>query len=232
MTKTYAQPSFAPPPGSCQIVLVRHGQSEEYVEGSPFPLIDGHGDPPLSPRGMWQADRVGERLAGEPIDAIYVSSLTRTHQTATPLAERLGFELRVERDLREVFLGEMEGGAFRRHAAENHPAVEELRRTGEWGMIPGAETSEQLRERTVAVVERLAGEHPDQMIAVVCHGGVIGSLLGHAMNQPSWVFGGSRNAALAHVVVTPDQWVMRSFNDASHVGTLTVDHDQDYNPST
>ena len=68
---------------------MRHGQSIPYVEGQPFPLVDGHGDPPLSPRGEWQAERVGERLADEPIDAIYVSSLTRTHQTAAPLASRL-----------------------------------------------------------------------------------------------------------------------------------------------
>ncbi len=222
---TYPQPSFVPPPGACQILLVRHGQSEAFVDGQPFDLVDGHGDPHLSPRGRWQAERVGNRLADESIDAIYVSSLTRTHQTAAPIAAHHGLEPRVERDLREVYLGEWEGGMLRKHSAEDHPIALEMRRTGDYGTIPGAESNEQLRQRTVSVIERVSDSHPDQFVVVVCHGGVIGALLGHATGQPLWVFGGSRNAAFSHLVVTPERWIVRSFNDASHVGTLTIDQD-------
>ena len=221
---SHPQPFFEPPPGACQVVLVRHGQSIPYVEGQPFPLVDGHGDPPLSPRGEWQAERVGDRLADEPIDAIYVSSLTRTHQTAAPLASRLQMSHVVEPDLREVYLGDWEGGLFRQKAAEEHPAVLEMRRTGDWGAIPGAETNEQLRSRTVGVMERLADSHADQLIVVVCHGGVIASLVGHAMGQPPWMYGGVRNASLTHVVLTEDRWILRSFNDAAHTGSLVADH--------
>lgn len=222
---SHPQPFFEPPPGACQIVLVRHGQSIPYVEGEPFPLVGGHGDPPLSPRGLWQAERVGERLAPEPIDAVYVSSLTRTHQTAAPLAARLGLEPTVEPDLREVFMGDWEGGLFRQKAAEGHPAVLQMRETGDWGAIPGAETNQQLQARTVGVIERLAATHPDQLIAVVCHGGVIAALLGHAMSQPLMMYGGARNASLSHIVVTDERWILRSFNDAAHTGALTFDHD-------
>lgn len=204
---------------------MRHGQSIPYVDGQPFPLIDGHGDPPLSPRGEWQAQRVAQRLHAEPVDAIYVSSLTRTHQTAAPLAQRLGMSASVEPDLREVFLGEFEGGLFRKMSADGHPAVLEMRRTGDWGAIPGAETNEQLRTRSVAVIDRLAEKHADQLIVVVCHGGVIATLVGHAMGQPAWMYGGVRNASMSHVVVTEDRWMLRSFNDAAHVGTLVTDHD-------
>ena len=53
---------------------------------NPFPLVDGHGDPELHPNGEQQAIAVGERLKHEKIDAIYVTSLQRTVQTAAPLA--------------------------------------------------------------------------------------------------------------------------------------------------
>lgn len=221
----HPQPFFEPPAGACQVVLVRHGQSIPYVEGSPFPLVDGHGDPPLSPRGEWQAERVGERLAPEPISAIYVSSLTRTHQTARPLASRLGLEPRVEPDLREVFLGEFEGGLFRKMAADGHPAVVRMRETGDWGALPGAETNEQLRARTTAVVERLARAHADELIVVVCHGGVISTIVGHAMDQHAMRYVGARNGSITHVVIDGHRWILRSFNDAAHVGGLTADHD-------
>ena len=120
---SFPQLLFQPDPGACQILLVRHGQSAPYVTGQPFPLIDGHGDPPLTTLGHHQAELAARRLALEPVAAIYVSSLTRTPQTAAPLAACLGLEPTVERDLREVFLGQGEGGHFRQMASENHPAV-------------------------------------------------------------------------------------------------------------
>ena len=72
---------------------MRHGQSAPYREGYPFPLVDGQGDPALSPLGEWQAQQVADRLAGIAIDAVYVTTLRRTHQTAAPLLARLGLTL-------------------------------------------------------------------------------------------------------------------------------------------
>ncbi|NNE72037.1 MAG: histidine phosphatase family protein [Acidimicrobiales bacterium] len=234
----------AAPPGSARIVLVRHGQSIPFVEGTPFPLVAGHGDPPLSPRGEWQAERVGERLAQEPISAIYASSLQRTSQTATPLASRRGLDIHVEHDLREVFLGDFEGGLFRQKAAEGHPAVHEMYRTGDWGAIPNGETNEQLRARTVGALEGIVARHVDEMVAVFCHGGVIAALLGHAVSVPLATFAGSRNGSLAYLYCEPGSghaernerstgrdegepgsghWRIRGYNDASHIGPLTAD---------
>ena len=70
---------------------------------------------------MIQAERLTERLRHEHIDAIYVTTLQRTHQTAAPLAAVLGITPIVEPDLREVFLGDWEGGVFRIKAAAGDP---------------------------------------------------------------------------------------------------------------
>src|SRR3954464_6982726 len=102
----YRQMRFRRPPGSTELLLVRHGESEPMVPGRPFPLVDGHGDPELAPEGRIQAEQVADRLTGHPIDAIYVPTRRRPVQTAAPLAARLGIEPVVERDLREVHLGE------------------------------------------------------------------------------------------------------------------------------
>src|SRR5688500_10576509 len=106
----HRQHRYRVPPGATEVLLVRHGESAPADPDKPFPLVDGHGDPPLDPVGEEEAERLANRLAGERIDAIYVTSLCRTAQTAAPLAKRLGIEPRVEPDLREVFLGEWEGG--------------------------------------------------------------------------------------------------------------------------
>lgn len=240
--RSFPQLLFQPDPGACQVLLVRHGQSMAFVPGQPFPLVDGHGDPPLTDLGLFQAELVGKRLASEPIRAIYVSSLTRTQQTAAPLAARLGLVPTVERDLREIYLGVGEGGAFRQMSADNHPAVLAMRARQEWGEIPEAETNAQLQARTVAAVERVAASHPDEMVAVFCHGGVIGALVAHAVGANPFTFHGARHTSISHVVInqpelatggaamaeaegrTDDRWVLRSFNDAAHAGSLTADH--------
>lgn len=223
-TKTsYHQKMFQPQPGSCQILLVRHGQSAPFVEGEPFALVSGHGDPPLSPLGRWQAERVAQRLASESISAIYVSSLTRTHQTAAPLAARLGQIPTIDPELREVFLGDFEGGLFRKMSAEEHPSILAFRQNQEWGEIPGGESNAQLQGRLVRAIRSVATSHPDQLVAVFCHSGVIGSLLSYATGQNDFAFMGARNASLSLLAVQDEQWQIRSYNDASHCGSLTED---------
>ncbi len=222
-TKQYPQTFFQPDPGACQVLLVRHGQSAPFVDGTPFPLVDGQGDPPLSPLGEWQAEQVGARLASEPIDAIYATSLQRTRQTAAPLAGRLGLATAIEADLREVHLGVGEGGLFRKMAAEGHPSTVAMRVNREWGEVEGAETNAQFAGRTVPALQRLAAAHPEQLIAVFVHGGTIGSLLGHALGINMFNMMGSRNSAITHIVVNDNQWTVRSFNDAAHAGPLTAD---------
>ena len=150
MAEGYHQRQFALPEGATEVVLVRHGASAPAVPGEPFPLLDGHGDPPLSPAGEAQALAVAEQLAAEGLSGLFVTTLRRTHETAAPLAERTGLTPLVVPELREVSLGEWEGGEFRIRMAEGDPvalqAVEEER----WEVIPGAETMEALAERVRA----------------------------------------------------------------------------------
>src|SRR5262249_34146220 len=143
----------------------------------PFPLVDGHGDPELDPVGIDQAVLLGERLEHEQIDAIYVTPLTRTQETAAPLAARLGLTPRVEPDLREVFLGEWEGGEFRQRAVAGDPLFQKIFTEQRWDVIPGAEPLEEFDERTWRGFQRIVAAHPDERVMVVSHGGVIGQLL-------------------------------------------------------
>lgn len=215
--QVYRQYRFTPPPGATEILLVRHGESAPVDPSRPFDLVDGHGDPPLSPEGREQAERVADRLAHEGIDAVYVTSLRRTAETAAPLAGRLGIEPVVERDLREVFLGEWEGGLFRVRIAENGPVAQRMWAEQRWDVIPGAEPSGQLEARVRAAVERIAAAHPDQRVAVFSHGGVIGTVLALAARSAPFAFVGADNASVSQLVVLGDLWLVRTYNDTAHL---------------
>jgi 2,3-bisphosphoglycerate-dependent phosphoglycerate mutase len=200
-----------------RLALVRHGESEAYVDGTPFPLLDGHGDPPLSRLGGEQADLVCARLAAEGVDAIYVSNLRRTMQTAAPLAGRLGLTLRVEPALREVFLGEWEGGEFRKRVAEGDPISRRMLAEERWDVIPGAEPAPAFEARIRAVLTALSRTHPGQRIAAFTHGGVIGQALALATGSRPFAFVGADNASLSRLVLSAESWVVRGFNDTAHL---------------
>lgn len=213
----YGQRPFQAPPGATEILLVRHGQSAPYIEGEPFALVAGQGDPPLSPLGEWQALQVAERLSSVDIAALYVTTLQRTHQTAAPLAARLGLTPTMEGDLREVHLGEWEGGIFRVMAAQGHPAMAEMSAQQDWGVIPGGERSEQLRARVRAAIERIHAAHPGERVVAVSHGGAIGAVLAEASGATTFAFAGADNASISHLVVLGDRWTVRRFNDTGHL---------------
>jgi probable phosphoglycerate mutase len=208
---------FLAPPGAARLLLVRHGESEPVRDGVPVPLLDGCSNPDLDPVGHEQAARLAERLAGEEIAAIYVTPLVRTQQTAAPLAERLGLEPRVEPALQEIFLGEWEGGHFRRHVLDAHPVAVRLREEQRWEVIPGAEPSERFEARVREGIERVAAAHPDETAVVVAHGGTISQALATATAARPFAFMNVDNASISELVVTGETWTVRRFNDTAHL---------------
>jgi probable phosphoglycerate mutase len=216
-TQVYRQYRFQRPPGGCELLLVRHGESAPARDGEPFPLVDGHGDPPLDPVGRSQAEQLADRLQHEDITAIYVTTLRRTAETAAPLAARLGLEPRVEADLREVHLGEWEGGSYRKHVVEGHPIAQRMFTEQRWDVIPGAEATEAFAKRVQAGVRRIAAAHADETVLVVSHGGVIGQILAMATEARPFAFVGSDNASVSQIVVVDDRWIVRRYNDTAHL---------------
>lgn len=224
--RTYRQYRFTRPLGACEILLVRHAESAAADPDRPFALVDGHSDPPLHADGVVQAHQVCGRLidSGEDFAAVYVTNLQRTRQTAQPLLEHLGIDPTVEPDLREVMLGEFEGGELRRRATLGDPVLADVWAQERWDAIPGAEPDDAFEARVRQAIQRIATAHADQTVAVFTHGGVIGKVLQLAGSSRGFAFAGADNASVSHLVVLGELWVIRSFNDTAHLSPrFTVD---------
>jgi 2,3-bisphosphoglycerate-dependent phosphoglycerate mutase len=215
--RTFSQRPYVGPPGSTELLLVRHGASADSVEGESFELVEGQGDPPLSELGRHQAEQVALRLARDPFDAIYVSTLQRTAQTAAPLVARCGLTAVVDADLREVFLGEWEGGLLRQKAVDRDPRFQEVMREQRWDIVPGAESRQAFGGRLRAAVGRIAAGHPGGRVVVFSHGAAIGEILAQATGSTPFAFLGADNASISRLVVTEERWVLRSYNDVAHL---------------
>ena len=216
----FRQHRFAPPPGATTLLLVRHGESQPAHPDRPFPLRDGHGDPPLDPVGVEQAELLADRLAGEPIAAIYVTPLQRTHETAAPLAKRLGLTPTIVNDLREVFLGDWEGGTFRERAAAGDPIFQDIWVQERWDVIPGAEPHEEFDARVWRGFEQVAAAHADERVVVVSHAGVIGQLLHRITGARRFAFSGADNGSISEVVAGPERTLLRRYNDVAHLAPM------------
>ena len=200
-----------------EVLLIRHGASAVAAAGEPLPRRGLQADPPLSPVGEREAVRVAERLCGEDIACIYHSPLQRTAQTAAPLSAALGITPGIEEDLREVFLGDVDGLDLRMLVADGNDDVRRALREQRWEHIPGAETHEEFAGRARSVIERLAEKHVGSTIAVFTHGGFIGQTLAEATGSTPHAFINADNASITRLVVTRKRWTVRGFNDVGHL---------------
>ena len=180
-------------------------------------MLEGRGNPPLSDIGREQAELVGRRLAGEPIQALFCTSLQRTSETAAPLARALGMEPTPVADLAEVSLGEWDGGEFRIRARRGDPLIARVFAEQDWGVLPGAESMAAFTERVTRGIATVAAAGPG-LVAAFVHGGVIAELCRQATDSRPLAFVLNDNTAITRLVVHADgSLLLRSFNDIGHL---------------
>jgi probable phosphoglycerate mutase len=120
--------------GVTEIWLVRHADVYDGIEYVP--------DPPLSPLGRRQAERLAQRLKSREIDAVYSSPLRRALQTAASLSERV----------------------------ETDPRLTEARAGYADGRMELEESPANVIQRMQDAVDAAVAAHPGGRIAMVSHG--------------------------------------------------------------
>jgi broad specificity phosphatase PhoE len=134
------------------LLLVRHGETDWNADGR----LQGQTDRPLSDYGRRQARQLADELAGEELEAIYASDLSRARETAEIVGKRLGLPVQLDPGLREKDWGSWEGLT----------AVERDR------VEFAGESTEAHQERILRALRRIAETHPgDGRVLVVTHGG-------------------------------------------------------------
>lgn len=163
------------------IYLVRHGQDEDNAAG----ILNGHRNMPLTSLGREQAALTGEKLKDNHIEHIYSSPLLRAHETARIIADIIGLhEVITDEDLIERDFGIMTG----------KPIVDIPKYTDKLLVtekvtyfleVEGAEEFPTLLVRATRFLDRIVTQHPNQQIAIVCHGD-IGKMIRAAYHGWTW----------------------------------------------
>ena len=163
-----------------RLILVRHGQTACNVDD----IWHGWDGCELTGEGLRQARAAGERLAGEPIEAVYSSDIRRAWQTAEAIAAPHGLTLIPEPRLRERNAGRFDGLSVADVTMQN-PTVWEERARDYWNWRPpGGESLRDVLGRAMDAIDRIRREHPDGTAAAVTHMATKRALISALANIP------------------------------------------------
>ncbi|MGN6031522.1 MAG: histidine phosphatase family protein [Thermomicrobiales bacterium] len=211
-----------PKQGVTTLYLVRHGQTE----GNARHLFIGSTDLPLDPLGERQAVEVGNRFASLPIDVLISSPMLRARQTAAEIARTTGKEPIVVEGLSEIDFGTIEGLTIAQvleQFPEMRAKMDDIANVDlQW---PEGESRFTFNDRVLTAFLGILERYVNQTVAVVCHGGVIGSFVAQVEGgSPSdFVKYAVQNCSITHLVVTPDQTLIHVHNDYSHLTSVQVE---------
>ncbi len=201
------------------LLLVRHGESEWNKVGR----YQGHSDTSLSTTGVWQAERLRDRLAGQRIDAVYSSDLKRALDTAQTVVSKRNLVVVSCQELREISFGEFEGMTFK-EIQQCYPGIKWWDNQNMEVNIPGGETVGQLASRVGQFVPRLSQHMAEDVVLVVAHYGSLGmlacTLLGIGIEH--WWQLRLSSTSLTVVEVYPGATVLSLLNDTHHLESPSV----------
>lgn len=198
-----------------KIILVRHGETLWNKEMR----YQGQTDIPLTPAGMVQASQVAQRLAAEPVQAVYSSDLSRAFVTAAHIAAVHALDVSTRRDLREISFGDWEGLTFASIEAAAAKGSRSLFTHPGEVEIPGGESFQQVQRRMVAAVGELRRRHEGETVVIVSHGAAIRTVLCEALGvelNRLWSFR-QHNTAVNVLEYLPEQVLISLVNDAHHL---------------
>jgi 2,3-bisphosphoglycerate-dependent phosphoglycerate mutase len=204
-----------------RIIAIRHGETTWNVDTR----IQGQLDIPLNSTGRRQAERMALALVDEPITAIYASDLRRAWETAQYLGRALDVPVSKEEALRERGFGDFEGKTFAEIEVLLPDQSMRWRKRDPEFAPAGGESLLALRGRVVAAAERLAAQHPGELIALVGHGGVMDVLYRAAarldLQAPrTWALG---NTAINRLLWSPQGFTLVGWADTQHLDDDALD---------
>ncbi len=201
-----------------RFVLVRHGETAANRE---YRYI-GSRDDELTERGQWQAQQLAEALAPLPIAAIYSSPRRRAHDTAQPLADRLGLEVVVTDQIRENAFGAWEGMSRPEVLAHSPAWTDRLHAWEANASIapPGGESIATMAVRVSSFAESLLDCHAGQTIVFVAHVGPVKAMIAATLGVSPDVV---RRMFLDSATISVVDWshskrLLRLFNSHAHLG--------------
>lgn len=163
-----------------ELIVIRHGETDWNRQHR----FQGQIDVPLNNIGLAQAQRLGQRLANEPIDVLVCSDLQRARSTAEPLARARALAPELQPLWREQGFGLLEGLDVPTIRSQHADLWNRWTRHEADYALPGGESNAAFHARVMQALAALLAAHAGRRLAVVTHGGVLDMLWREAHGLP------------------------------------------------
>ncbi len=197
------------------LILIRHGETDWNRTGR----CQGVADIDLNDTGRRQIEELAHSLRDADIRAVYSSDLMRALRTAKRIASHHDLDVNIDKDLREMDQGDLEGLLFEEIRDRYADVLREWRESPETLMLPGGESLLQVEQRAWSVFEKLNRLHAGETVVAVSHNLTITALLCKITGVG---LRGFRNfnlqAASKNLIVSLNGNIeVRQLNDVSHL---------------
>ena len=198
-----------------RIFLIRHAEAE----GNLYRIAHGQYNGLITDRGYRQIEVLRRRFENEHIDAVYSSDLFRAATTAKAIYEAKGLPLHLEPAFREIHMGIWEGHLWQELNTEFEEQMFYFNRKLDQFGVEGSETCQQVLDRFIPALERVAKTHDGETIAVFSHGAAVRMVLGTLQGLPLSEVGETPhgdNTAVALLEYDGGKFSIVYMNDNSH----------------
>ncbi len=220
-----------------KLTLIRHAESTGNVQG----MMEGQSSTALSDKGIRQAEQLRMALTDELLDneprtkrlsSIYSSPLLRATQTADILITSIeSSRYQISGDLQEIHQGIFQGLTWSAAQRQYPRCCAQLLSTRQWQPVPEAESLATARTRAQTWISQILHRHrPGEVVWAVSHAGImqqmVSVILGcdrtwkipihHTARFEFWLSQTSWQA-LTTDRYNPEYWILRRFNDDSHL---------------
>lgn len=199
------------------IYLIRHGEcyhsTTEYYDHAKKTI-----NPPLTEKGIGQAEKLAMRCSTIGFDRIITSDLIRAMQTAERMTAIAPCETTITSDFREIDMGDVHTKTW-----DAFPDIH-----AQWVLhkedipYPSGENGEDVWKRCKKQLEALAASQAER-VAIVCHGGTIRSIICGVLEIPQqkrfYLGAPVENCSISMLRYSAmdKRFCLHMFNDFSHL---------------
>lgn len=200
-----------------KLILIRHGSTDWNVKQR----YCGFVDIALNNKGRAQARRLYIKLKNQFMHKVYSSDRKRALETAGIVFK--GFDIERIPDLREMNFGIFEGLTYRQIMKRFPKTYKKWIGNPFKTVIPSGESLDILEKRVIKAFKKIILRHPNQTVAVVCHGGTISALINYILKSKDFWKHIPQSASLSILELENNKFKINLFNDISHLSGIKID---------
>jgi probable phosphoglycerate mutase len=161
------------------LYITRHGETKWNTEGR----LQGWMNSPLTEKGILQGQKLNQAVKMYDIQKIYSSPSERALKTAISAKGKLGVEIELMDELKEMNMGQWEGKTLEQIKEKEPENFENYWLRPHLFVKNTGENFDEMLARTKRALDKIVQENPEGNVLIVTHGVTLKALMSHFSSE-------------------------------------------------